>query len=221
MSADRLLRWGGLSLIVGGVLSPLSIAIHPSQETVVTILGQTWRLIAGHILTTASIIFILLGMLGLYVFEADKAGRLGLAGFLLAFTGNVLLATSSNYGYIAPVLAAHAPAMLTEINAYGPEIGLDALMVFTYIPGFVLLGIATVRAGKLPRLGGVFISAGAVMFFIGFGIANGTPFAAAYWIGLFGQVLFGLGFIVLGRKLWMGSKISADELLRAPIRPAA
>jgi hypothetical protein len=195
---EKLVRWSGLALIIGGGLSPLSIIIHPSQETVNTILTQTWRLIAGHVLGTASYIFILLGLVGVYVFEADQAGRLGLAGFLLAFIGNVLLATSSNYGYFAPVLAAHAPDMLAAINAYGPEIGLDALMVLTYIIGFALLGIATARAGVLPRWGGVLIGVGAFMFFIFFGVANATPFAAAYWLGLLGEVLFGAGLIVLG-----------------------
>jgi hypothetical protein len=41
MSGEKMIRWSGLCLIVGGVLSALSIAIHPSQETVDVILNQT------------------------------------------------------------------------------------------------------------------------------------------------------------------------------------
>jgi hypothetical protein len=74
MSAEKMLRWTGLSLIVGGVLGVLSMVIHPSQETAEVILSQTWRLIAGHALGTAAIVFVLLGLIGLYAVQAEKAG---------------------------------------------------------------------------------------------------------------------------------------------------
>src|SRR5512140_2030840 len=164
MPTRKLFRMSGLSLFIGGILTPLSIIIHPAEESTQAILTQTWRLVSGHVLGTLAIIFVMLGLTGLYVFEAGKAGRLGLIGFVLAFSGNILLATSGNYGYIAPVLAARSPDLLSAINAYPPELGLDLLMVLTYITGFLLLGIATFRAGRLPRWSGPLIAMGPILF---------------------------------------------------------
>lgn len=211
MSSDKLLRWSGLALIVAGALSPLSIAVHPAQETVPIILGQTWRLIAGHVLGTAAIVFVLLGMVGMYLVQAEQVGRLGLAGFLLAFVGNILLATSGNYGYIAPVLAARAPELLAEVNAYGPELGLNLLMVVTYILGFILLGVASARAGVLPRWAAILLAVGIPIFFVAAGVSLSAGAANIYLIAIAGQVLFGAGLIGTGRQLWSGKRLGAGR----------
>jgi hypothetical protein len=169
-------------------------------------------LIAGHVLGTAAIVFVLLGLVGLYVVQAKKVGWMGLAGFLLAFVGNVLLAASGNYGYIAPVLAARAPDLLAAINAYGPEYWLNAVMVVTYLAGFVLLGIATVRAGFLPRWGGVLLIVGVPLFFAGVAAADTPNMGGAYWIAIAGQTLFGLGLVVLGWPLLSGAEVSGRRV---------
>jgi hypothetical protein len=43
-------------------------------------------------------------------------GRLGLVGFLTAFSGAYLSAVIGNFGFLAPVLAKQSPAVLDSIN---------------------------------------------------------------------------------------------------------
>jgi hypothetical protein len=47
-------------------------------------------------------------------------GRLGLAGFLVAFSGTYLIAGGGHFGFFAPVLAKEAPAVLDAIARYWP-----------------------------------------------------------------------------------------------------
>ena len=217
MTTRKLFQWSGLALIFYGALTPLAQIIHPPEESVNTILTQTWRLVTAHVFFTIAIIIGLLGLVGLYIYQSEAGGRLGLTGFILAFTGNVLLAVSGNYGFIAPVLAAHAPAMLSAINAYPPELVLDVAMVLTYIIGFILLGIATMRARRLPRSSGWLMATGPVLFFVFSGISLGTSMTWFYWLGVLGQLLFGLGLILCGLQLWKGEGMKAAEPTAIPL----
>ena len=55
-----------------------------------------------------SLIF-LIGLPGLYAFQAPRAGRLGLAGFVLSFFGLAILevSTEAMVAFVGPLLAAH------------------------------------------------------------------------------------------------------------------
>jgi hypothetical protein len=55
-----------------------------------------------------SLIF-LIGLPGLYAFQAPRAGRLGLVGFVLSFFGLAILevGTEAMFAFAGPVLAAH------------------------------------------------------------------------------------------------------------------
>ena len=216
MTTRMLFRWSGLALLITGVLTPLAQIIHPAEESPHTILTQTWRLVTGHILMTAAILLGMLGLVGLYVYQAERSGKLGLTGFTLAFSGNLLLAVSGNYGYIAPVLAARAPDLLNAVNQYPPELWLDVLMVLTYMIGFLLLGIATYRARRFPRLAGILLAIAPVLFFIFSGISIGTSMTGFYWIAILGQLLFGMGLILCGLQLWRGEELENKVLAAVP-----
>jgi hypothetical protein len=210
-SIANLLQWSGMASILAGVISPLAVVIHPFKEDVPTILSQTARLVIAHSLFNIAYVLTLLGLVGLLVYQAGKIGRLGRSGFILAFTGTVLFAISGDYGFFAPVLAAHAPAMLDAVNAYLPVAVMDGLMVLSYVFGFILFGVATVRAGVLPRIGGIFLVVGVPLFFTGAGAALGLNLPFLYWIAVTGQLLMGLGLIVLGLPLWsMKSELSSQ-----------
>jgi hypothetical protein len=116
-SLAALVRWSGLALVAGGLLMVVAIALHPSRETTATILQAEVRLVAAHALFTLSYLLVLLGLPGLYAAESVRMGRLGLVGFLLAFTGTMLIAVSGNFGFLAPVLAAQSPQTIDAINA--------------------------------------------------------------------------------------------------------
>jgi hypothetical protein len=196
-----LLRWSGLALVAGGLLMAVATALHPSRETSTTILETEVRLVAAHVLFTLSYLLVLLGLPGLYGAESVRMGRLGLAGFLLAFMGTTLVAVSGNFGLLAPVLAAESPATIDAINSYPPEVALDAVAFVGFVVGFVLFGMAMAKTATLPHFSGLLVAVGAPIQVFGFGLAQTV--SPALWIfAILGSVALGAGLAWPGYRLW-------------------
>ena len=207
MSTKNLSRWSGIACILAGLLLALATLIHPSRETPEIILEQEVRLVAAHWLFTFSCGFLLLGLPGLYAAQSERAGRLGLVSFLMLFFGTLFFAVSNNYGFIAPVLAAQAPAMLDAINAYPPVVALNALLAVGFFLGFILFGIATLRARVLPRQAGILMIMGSPLNMVG--AVLGLLVSEALWIvAILGALVLGLGLAWAGYSLW-SSKITS------------
>lgn len=201
MSTKDLSRWSGIACILAGLLLTLATLIHPSRETPEIILEQELRLVAAHWLTTFSFGFLLLGLPGLYAAQSERAGRLGLVSFLMLFFGTLFFAVSNHYGFIAPVLAAGAPAMLDAINAYPPVITLNGLLAVGFFLGFIFFGIATVRARVLPRQAGFLMIIGSPLNMIG--SVLGLLVSEALWmVAILGALTLGLGLAWSGYSLW-------------------
>lgn len=215
MLPRRISRLCGVASLAAGLLFPISLMIHPAKEDVASILSQTPRLLASHFLTTLALIFLLLGTVGLYARQADELGDIGLSAFLLSFSGSLLLGVSGNYGFIAPALAAHAPNMLAEINAYPPVIALNGLMILSLNFGFALFGMTTARDGVFPRWEGWLMAIGLPIFFGGAMLAlGGLPASVTsitWLISLSGATIFGLGLIWSGYTLWSEASVAIQQ----------
>jgi hypothetical protein len=133
-----------MALIVGGLLTVVATALHPSRETTISILQTEPRLVAAHALFTLAYLLVLLGLPGLYAAQSAMIGRLGLSGFLLAFTGTTLVAVSGDFGFMAPVLA-ESPERIDAVNRYPPVVILNAVAFATFVLGFVLFGVAMTK----------------------------------------------------------------------------
>jgi hypothetical protein len=200
-SLAALRRWSGLALVAGGLSMAVATALHPSQETTATILGAEGRLVAAHVLFTLSSLLVLLGLSGLYGTESVRMGRLGLAGFLLAFMGTTLVAVSGNFGFLAPVLAAESPATIDAINAYLPVVALNAVAFGGFVVGFILFGMAMAKTATLPRSSGLLIAVGAPSQVFGFALAQTV--SPAWWtVAILGSVALGAGLAWPGYQLW-------------------
>jgi hypothetical protein len=188
--------------VLAGVLFALAALVHPAREDAATVLNTTPQILTAHWFFAASSAPMLLGLVGLYVCQAKQSGRLGLAGFMLAFIGTLLVLLTGYYGFMLPLLASEAPLVLARVLNYGPVAALGGLTVLTFFPGLMIFGLATMRSRVLPRRGGLLLIIGAPLFLIG-GLA--VAFAALdtlYLIAILGSVLLGLGFIQLGYTLW-------------------
>ena len=126
--------------------------LHPSRETTATIIASEVRLVAAHVFYTLSWLLVLLGLPGLYVAARGTMGRLGIAGFLLAFSGTYLIAVTGNFGFLAPVLARQSPAVLDSITEYPPVVGVNGVAALAFMAGYLLFGIAMTRSSALPRM---------------------------------------------------------------------
>ena len=208
MSQKDLSRWSGIACILAGVLFALATLIHPSKETPEIILKQEFRLVAAHWLYTWFFGFFMLGLTGLYTSQSERAGRFGLVSYLVLFFGALFFAVSNNYGLIAPVLAAHAPAMLDAINAYPAEVALNGLLFVGFYLGFIFFGITTLKARVLPRQIGILMVIGSPLNIVG--SVLGLLLLEAFWIvAILGAFVMGLALLQAGYALWSSKEALA------------
>ena len=196
-----LLRWCGLALVPAGVLMAVATVLHPSRETAATIIATEVGLVAAHFLYTLAWLLVLLGLPGLYASQRRSMGRLGLAGFLAAFSGTYLIAVTGNFGFFAPVMAKEAPATLNAIEQYSPVVVINGLAAILFMIGYLLFGIAMAKTATLPRLSGVFVAVGAPAHLLGFGVAQLVS-TAAWSVAVLGSVSLGAGLAWSGYRLW-------------------
>jgi len=201
MSQKDLSRWSGIACISAGLLFFLATLIHPSRETPEIILEQEFRLVAAHWLYTLFFGFFMLGLTGLYTVQAERAGRFGFVSYLVLFFGALFFAVSNNYGLIAPVLAAHAPAMLDAINAYPAEVVLNGLLFVGFYLGFIFFGLTILQARVLPRQIGILMVIGSPLNIVG--SVLGLILFEAFWIvAILGAFVMGLALTWAGYVLW-------------------
>jgi hypothetical protein len=95
----HVLSWCGMALMAAGALMVVATLLHPSHETVTTIVAGESRLVAAHVVYTIAWLVVLLGLPGLYAAQRGRMGPLGLVGFLTAFAGTYLIAVTGNFGF--------------------------------------------------------------------------------------------------------------------------
>jgi hypothetical protein len=174
MSASTLLRLAGVSAVVAGLCFLFIGIFHPLNEP--SAVNTTW--VNVHIAATALGFFGLFGMAGLYARQVEESGWLGLAGFLL-FTVWMTLVCGFSFveAFILPKLATESPAFIAGwmgmFTGAPSAVDLGILpMIWNisgpiFILGPVLFGIATFRAGVLPRWAGALLALNAVLVPLG------------------------------------------------------
>ncbi len=171
MNPQTLIRWAGLSAMAAGLIFAGIQPVHP-LDTLESITTTHWAIVQA--LKAAMCVFGLFGLFGLYARQAHVAGWLGLAGYLL-FSLFYALTLPFVYteAFILPLLAREAPAFVTGFlgifNGQPTAMDLGALPALYALAGFggyvlggLLFGIATVRAGVLPRWPAVLLAFAAV-----------------------------------------------------------
>ena len=174
MNTRNLIRWTGLAAMAAGIIFAAIQPIHP-LDVLASVTTPRWVIIQS--LKTAMCPFGLVGMAGLYARQAIEAGRLGLAGYVL-FSLFYALTVGFTFAeaFILPVLATEAPTFVSGflgiISNDPSEINLGALPTLymvgsvMYVLGGLVFGIATFRAGILPRWAAGLMAAGALAPFV-------------------------------------------------------
>jgi hypothetical protein len=175
MTSSALMRLAGVSAMIAGLCFIVIGMFHP-VNVLASVTTATW--VNVHIFATALGFFGLFGMAGLYARQAEKSGWLGLTGFLL-FTVWMTLVCGFSFveAFILPRLATESPAfvegLLGMFSSIPSEVDLGILPTLwnisgpMYILGPLLFGIATFRAGVLPRWAGALLVLGAVLVPVG------------------------------------------------------
>ncbi len=197
MSSSSLIRWCGLASMLSGALLFLFYLLNPARDIGYTPAGVAQNpYVVQYILGAAAAVLGLLGLVGLFATQKERTGILGLLGFLVAFVALALTASEVFFdAYIIPLLAANAPDLLAGQLSAGPVGLVFQLTSITFVVGFVLFGVATLRAGLLPRWGALLLTIGSP-YVIG-RLPDVVRIAAA--------AAFGAGLIWLGFALWSGA----------------
>ena len=170
MASSNWIRLGGLAALLGGVtfivVEPLYLMLPESNLVTVV--------------TDVAITFILVGLVGLHTLQKGNYGRLGRIGFYMFVVG----ALTEMLGSVLVILAGNA---LEWVMAVG---------FMTVIVGSIFYGVATLRAGILPRWCGV-----------GFIVAPMVPLV----LDAYGALLQGLFWVALGYVLWSRRSEPAEQ----------
>ncbi len=200
--ARTAIRLAGLACIIGGICIAAFVLVHPWDRLLGAANARLPRWVFAHTLHFIAAVFILLGIIGLYARQRGRLGPLGLVGFVLCVIGNAMfLGTGMITAFIWPMLAVHAPSV---VEVGGPIFGATrsvaafGLTAITVVAGYVLFGIAMLRAAVFPRAAIVMLVIGAIL-----GMLPPHPVGWLPWAGLvFGGVLYGVALVWLGAILW-------------------
>jgi hypothetical protein len=211
MLTATLIRWSGLLAMLGGILFPIAAVLHPNGEDLASVNMPNW--IPAHLLGLVSVTLMHLGLVGLYARQVERAGWLGLLGFVLAFVGGAFASTIQYVTSTAiPLIATQAPALFDQ--AMTPPPFAPPLFVLGFVFGHILFGLATMRAGVLPRWSGFLVVIGMLLFFLGELAFLGQRLAAPalqqvfdliqrlHVIVLLGDAAFGFGLAWMGYMVW-------------------
>jgi len=170
-TASGLIRWTGLAAIVAGVIFAAIQPIHP-PDVLASVTTGAWATITS--LKLGMCFLFLLGIAGLYARQVEKAGWLGLAGFAL-FSGSWALQSGFVFTevFILPPLTTAAPQFVNSylgiVNGSPGEMNIGAIVPayaavgILYLLGGLLFGVATFRAGILPRWAAALLALTAVV----------------------------------------------------------
>jgi len=173
MSSSSLFRLSGLAAILGGVLLPTSWILR-------FVFGVS-RPYTGTVEFIATILLVF-GFMGVYGFQHEQSGVLGFLGFLLIIIHNCL---------------ALGECWLQNGELSGAATVLAPLVGVTMLLGFILLGIGSWQARKLPRW--------AVVLWVIGGLLIVPGFVVQPLLVVFGGVIQGIGVVAAGAILWRGT----------------
>ena len=210
ITTPTLLRLAGLSALLAGICYVFVGVFHPSNVAS-SVTTTRWEVV--HVIACAMCFFALLGMAGLYARQAKKVGWLGLIGYVLfSLWFVIIMGFTFVEAFILPRLATTDPKFVVAwmgmlvgpaSHVYlGALPGLWTLTAPIYILGGVLFGIATFRAGILPRWAGALLALGTALAPLAAALPNGSQPKIAIPVGL--------ALAWLGYALWSEQRTRAS-----------
>lgn len=197
MTSSSLVRWGVLGALLAATGWTVSgiVAFVFGVAPFGPVGSLSWYLIeSSDAIAEAGMMALLVG---LHARQAPSYGRLGMAGFIVAFVGTAGLFSSTVIWLLEPTASGVLFDMLFNWGILG------------MLAGFPLLGIATFRARVLPRWCGLLLVAFLIVFVLIFFLVDYSGAARA---------LFGPYWLALAYALWSQSGI-AGRTSREPGEP--
>ncbi len=186
ISPAALIRGSGLLAIVAGASIVLTPILHPHSPQ-----DAAW--VPVHLAYFATLIAVMLVLVGIFAQQMQRAGKLGVAGFVAAFVGTAMILMEGREHIFSPDFGAGAPLGLWEL----------ILANFVFSIGYILLGISIARAGVLPRGAGVLLAVSGPV--VAFSPPIGVPAVL-----IVSHTVFGVGLAWVGYALWSGKQLRKE-----------
>ncbi len=195
--SENLIRQGAVGATLGGALfigifTLLSLGQLGVSPALKALEDKHWLF---HIFEAPIMALIALGVAGLYRYQAERFGKLGKAGAYLAMFGFAVAAL----GGVAVIVVELGTGTNTAEGILDVIVHLPSYFPFTI--GSLLFGIATLRAGLLPRAAAWVLAFGAgAQLLMTFIPLQGLPrLIPAVAIGL-GWALLGMALLAVGTR---------------------
>lgn len=184
MSPSGLIRLGGLSALLAGVLfiiyDLLSLGFASADLSEAAAMGSYTLYEGLHLIGG---VLLLGGLIGLYAGQSHSAGTLGVVAFLVAFVGTTLVVGLIwVLAFMVPSVAEAAPELLSDSPAGALGVGFALSFALGGL-GWLLFGVATLRARVYPRAAAVLLIVGAVLTFLPIPLSAVVWEAAVAWLG--------------------------------------
>src|ERR687889_1113426 len=183
-SANLARAGGGLAAILGGLLIVVAAIVGLFVDFDNVAVAATGSYILFTILSLLGAILVLGGLVGLYARQSEQAGSLGVLGFLVAFLGTAL-AVGAFWAitFTEPAFAQVAPELLAQGPPGWLNFGFTLTFALTSL-GWLLFGVATLRAGVYPRAAAILLIVGALISFLPLPLTEVILAIAIAWLGL-------------------------------------
>jgi len=227
MDSRTLFRLSGVALLLALVLQILGSILHPPTEEVVDVLKPTYG--PAHLILFLGWLLVVLGLPAFYARQAQRAGRLGLIGFVLT------MAAAAYHLYLLLYEASATPLLAQDHGTQaliGPGgrmahgAGVLGPLSFALLLGWPVFGIAALRADVLPRLSGWFqvvafpaAIAGMAIFILLPDVLAQFPSQTVQPVGLVYDLRF-LGYACGGYSLLRESAVTQASAGRPVAQPA-
>jgi hypothetical protein len=153
------------------------------------LLGPDWVTTPAYTLTYTVALLgmaaLLLALTAIYTRESAELSRLGLIGYVTAFLGTVMVAGDWWFeAFVVPIIATEAPEVL-DLPPSGSLLAGAIATVGPYTVGWVLFGLAALRARVTSRAAALLLIAGGLAGPLALSTPYQIPLAIAIgWAGL-------------------------------------
>jgi len=137
MSTAKVIRWGGLALMLGGIGFAVHLITHPPGETAPYAFYALW--VPSHLLGGIASLLIALGLVGLYLRQSENVGVLGLIGFVLAYAGTTLAAGALIFLSVGLIPFLAFRGMDSLVDPKGPLLSSTPMQLATGLPALSLV----------------------------------------------------------------------------------
>jgi hypothetical protein len=148
-----------------------------------------------NLIGIGAVFLLVIGVFGIYLVQADKGGKVGLIGFILAAVSLIWFGAIQYYETLFwPVIAANSSDLFNMLGIAPTNKLMFVMFMLSGIlllPGFIMLGIGCYRSGRFPKWSVILFAAGMILFGLG-----GAPLLRT--IGIIPLIV---GLITFGAKM--------------------